>query len=74
VQIISAGKDGIWGRGQQKDGYAIFAGDPTQTENQYKNSGSGANPSKTPYTYVNGQVGGGDDYTNFTQTTMANPQ
>jgi type II secretory pathway pseudopilin PulG len=75
VQIISAGRDGIWGRGQQKDGYAIFPGVPA--DSNPPSSGfpeNGYTGNQQPYAYSNSAKGGGDDFTNFAQSKLGNPE
>jgi len=71
VQILSAGRDGIWGRGQQKNGYALFPGvlaDPTN----YPENGYTGN--QAPFAYSNSVPGGGDDYANFTGNKLGTPE
>lgn len=66
VQIISAGKDGVWGRGQQKssEGYAYSPGDPSLSDNK----------TPGPSNYTNSMLGGGDDYANFAGGKLSNPE
>lgn len=63
-QIVSAGRDGVWGVGQQASGQAYKPGDVTEPLNQ----------TDGPNSYSASHIGGGDDFANFATGKLGTPE